>query len=46
VGQLQHSGEIAYYAHTGLKTKVREFVAKSAFTDGWGQPVPLKIRGI
>lgn len=45
VGQLQHRGEIAYHAHNGLKAKVREFVANAAFTDGWGQPIPLKIRG-
>lgn len=45
VGQLQHSREIAYSAHNGLKAKVRDAVAQAAFTDGWGQPIPLKVRG-
>lgn len=44
VGQLQHRREIEYYALNGLKAKVREAVAKAAFTDGWGQPIPLKVR--
>lgn len=42
VGQLQHSGEIRYSVHNALKAKVRDAVAGAAFTDGWGQPIPLK----
>ena len=40
VGQLQHRKELAYGTLNKLAVKVRELVTTSAFTDGWGQPVP------
>lgn len=43
VGQLQHRGEISFAAHRKLLTKVRDLVTEFAFTDGWGQPVPLVL---
>lgn len=40
VGQLQHRKEIAYGTHNKLSVKIRDLVTTTAFTDGWGQPVP------
>lgn len=40
VGQLQHRNEIGYNAHSQMRVKVRELVITTAFTDGWGQPIP------
>lgn len=40
VGQLQHRNEIGYNAHTQMRVKVREMAIATAFTDGWGQPIP------
>lgn len=41
IGQLQHRGEIGYNTHHELMAKVRELTTMTAFTDGWGHPVPL-----
>ena len=40
VGQLQHRGEIGYHNHRNLLVKVRDVVAESALTDGFGQMLP------
>jgi len=40
VGQLQKRGEIEYNAHRALMAKVRQPVILTAFTDGWGRPIP------
>lgn len=40
VGQLQHRKEIGYNAHRKTLSPVRELVTTTAFTDGWGHPVP------
>jgi HTH-type transcriptional regulator/antitoxin HigA len=41
VGQLQHRGEISYAAFKSMLIKVRHLAIDLAFTDGWGQPVPI-----
>ena len=41
VGQLQHRGEISYAAFKSMLTKVRHLAIELAFTDGWGQPIPI-----
>ncbi len=41
VGQLQHRKEIGYNTHHASMAKVREMAILTAFTDGWGQPVPV-----
>ena len=41
VGQLQHRGEISYAAFKSMLKKVRHLVIDLAFTDGWGQPIPI-----
>ncbi len=41
VGQLQHRGEIGYSAHRNMLVKIRNFVARTALTDGWGETVDL-----
>lgn len=40
VGQLQHRKEIAYGTHNKLSARVRDLITTTAFTDGWGQPIP------
>lgn len=40
VGQLHYRKEIGYNIHRKLMTKVRELATATAFTDGWGHPVP------
>ena len=40
VGQLHHQKEVGYNAHQKMMAKVRELVTTTAFTDGWGHPVP------
>jgi HTH-type transcriptional regulator/antitoxin HigA len=42
VGQLQHRGEIGYAANREMLAKVREIIANSAITDGWGRVVSLE----
>lgn len=37
VGRLQYLGEIKYSANREMLVKVRDFVADSALTDGWGR---------
>ncbi len=44
VGQLQHRGEIGYAQNRSLLAKVRETVATSAITDGWGFTPTLTTR--
>jgi HTH-type transcriptional regulator/antitoxin HigA len=47
IGQLQHKKEIGYNAHQKIMAKVRELVTTTAFTDGWGHPVPrIKSQGV
>jgi HTH-type transcriptional regulator/antitoxin HigA len=41
VGQLQYRKEIGFNAHHEAMVAVRESVARIAFTDGWGHPVPV-----
>ena len=41
VGQLQKRGEIEYNKHREFLVEVRELATKTAFTDGWGHPVPI-----
>ena len=41
VGQLQKREEIGYNTHKESMAKVRELVTMTAFTDGWGHPVPI-----
>jgi HTH-type transcriptional regulator/antitoxin HigA len=40
VGQLQHRKEVGYNTHREAMVKVRELVTLTAFTDGWGHPLP------
>lgn len=40
VGQLQHRRELGYSAHRAFLVRIREFVAGTALTDGWGHVVP------
>jgi HTH-type transcriptional regulator/antitoxin HigA len=40
VGQLQHRKEIGFNAHRKIMAQVRELITTTAFTDGWGHPVP------
>jgi HTH-type transcriptional regulator / antitoxin HigA len=40
VGQLQKRGVIGYNAHHDAMVGVRELATVTAFTDGWGHPVP------
>ena len=50
VGQLQNRDEIGYRANRGMLTKIREVVAQTALTDGWGRTINalclLDSRGI
>ena len=39
VGQLQNRDEIGYSANREMLTKVREVVAQTALTDGWGRTI-------
>ena len=39
VGQLQKRDEIGYSANREMLTKVREVVAQTALTDGWGRTI-------
>lgn len=43
VGQLQYRGEIGYRANREMLLKVREIIADSAVTDGWGHTVSLGV---
>lgn len=40
VGQLQHRKEVGFNTHREAMAKVRELATMTAFTDGWGHPVP------
>lgn len=40
VGQLHHRKEIGYSKLRDLTVKVRDLVTVTAFTDGWGHPMP------
>ncbi|MDQ3714401.1 MAG: ImmA/IrrE family metallo-endopeptidase [Acidobacteriota bacterium] len=40
VGQLQHRKEVGYNTHRKAMVKIREIVTTTAFTDGWGNPIP------
>jgi HTH-type transcriptional regulator/antitoxin HigA len=40
VGQLQKRGAIGYNSHHDAMVAVRERATITAFTDGWGNPVP------
>ena len=40
VGQLQKRRAIGYNTHHKLMAKVRDLTTETAFTDGWGRPVP------
>lgn len=40
VGQLQHLREVGFNTHHASMAKVRELVTMTAFTDGWGHPLP------
>lgn len=39
VGQLQHRGKIGFSANREMLVKVRDIVAPSAVTDGWGHTI-------
>ncbi len=41
VGQLQYRQEITYAAFRKMLTKIRHLATDIAFTDGWGQPIPI-----
>ena len=41
VGQLQNRHEIDFSLHRASLVTVREAVTATAFTDGWGRPVPV-----
>ena len=41
VGQLQHKGEIGYSANREMLVKIRDIVANSALTDGWGRRIEI-----
>lgn len=41
VGQLQHRKEVGFNTHREATVKVRELATMTAFTDGWGHPVPI-----
>ncbi len=41
VGQLQFRKEIDWRHHHAAMAKVRELATMTAFTDGWGHPVPV-----
>jgi HTH-type transcriptional regulator/antitoxin HigA len=43
VGQLQYRGEISYSANREMLVKVREIVANSTVTDGWGRIVTTNV---
>jgi len=43
VGQLQHRGEIGYSANREMLAKIRDIVANSALTDGWGRRIAINI---
>jgi len=43
VGQLQHRGEIGYSANREMLVKVRDIVANSALTDGWGRSIAVNV---
>jgi HTH-type transcriptional regulator/antitoxin HigA len=43
VGQLQHRGEIGYSANREMLAKIRDIVANSALTDGWGRSVAVNV---
>lgn len=41
VGQLQHRGEMGYSTNREMLVKVREIIASSAVTDGWGRIIAI-----
>lgn len=41
VGQLQHKNQIGFNTHHESMVKIRELATMTAFTDGWGHPVPI-----
>ena len=41
VGQLQHRREIGFNTHHASMVKIRDLATMTAFTDGWGHPVPI-----
>lgn len=43
VGQLQHKGEIGYSANREMLVKIRDIVANSALTDGWGRNIAINV---
>jgi len=43
VGQLQYRGEIGYSANREMLVKIRDIVANSALTDGWGRSVSIGV---
>lgn len=43
VGQLQHLGEIGYNANREMLVRVRDIVANSSFTDGWGHTINSEV---
>jgi HTH-type transcriptional regulator/antitoxin HigA len=43
VGQLQHRGEVGYFAHRELLAKVRSIITETALTDGWGKTISLGL---
>ena len=44
VGQLQYRKQIGFNTHHESMVKVRELATMTAFTDGWGHPVPVGSR--
>ena len=43
VGQLQHRGEISWANLRSMLIPVREWIAESALTDGWGSALPVQV---
>ena len=43
VGQLQYRGEIGYSANREMLVKIRDIVANSALTDGWGRSIAIPL---
>lgn len=43
VGQLQHRGEIGYSANREMLVKIRDIIANSALTDGWGCSIAINV---
>ncbi len=43
VSQLQHRGEIGYYANREMLVKIRESITETALTDGWGTTLAVNL---